>query len=37
MGVRVGWMYAMGWGFAASLGAVSGMMVAPIVFLTPER
>jgi branched-chain amino acid transport system permease protein len=36
MGVRVGWMYAMGWGFAASLGAVSGMMVAPIVFLTPE-
>ena len=36
MGVRVGWMYAMGWGFAASLGAVSGMMIAPIVFLTPE-
>jgi branched-chain amino acid transport system permease protein len=35
MGVRVGWMYAMGWGFAASLGAVSGMMVAPIVFLSP--
>jgi branched-chain amino acid transport system permease protein len=35
MGVRVGWMYAMGWGFAASLGAVSGMMIAPIVFLTP--
>jgi branched-chain amino acid transport system permease protein len=36
MGVRVGWMYAMGWGFAASLGAVSGMMIAPIVFLTPQ-
>jgi branched-chain amino acid transport system permease protein len=35
MGVRVGWMYAMGWGFAAVLGAVSGMMVAPIVFLSP--
>ena len=35
LGVRVGWMYAMGWGFAASLGAVSGMMVAPIVFLSP--
>jgi branched-chain amino acid transport system permease protein len=35
LGVRVGWMYAMGWGFAAVLGAVSGMMVAPIVFLSP--
>jgi branched-chain amino acid transport system permease protein len=35
MGVRVGWMYAMGWGLAASLGAISGMMVAPIVFLSP--
>jgi branched-chain amino acid transport system permease protein len=36
MGVRVGWMYAMGWGFAAMLGAVSGMMVAPILFLDPS-
>lgn len=36
MGVRVGWMYAAGWGFAASLGAVSGMMVAPVVFLNPS-
>jgi branched-chain amino acid transport system permease protein len=35
LGVRVGWMYAMGWGFAAALGAVSGMMVAPIAFLSP--
>ena len=35
LGVRVGWMFAMGWGFAAVLGAVSGMMVAPIVFLSP--
>jgi branched-chain amino acid transport system permease protein len=35
LGVRIGWMYAMGWGFAAVLGAVSGMMVAPIVFLSP--
>jgi branched-chain amino acid transport system permease protein len=35
LGVRVGWMFAMGWGFAAMLGAVSGMMVAPIVFLSP--
>jgi branched-chain amino acid transport system permease protein len=35
LGVRVPWMYALGWGFAAVLGAVSGMMVAPIVFLSP--
>jgi branched-chain amino acid transport system permease protein len=35
LGVRVGWMYALGWGFAAALGAVSGMMVAPVVFLSP--
>jgi branched-chain amino acid transport system permease protein len=36
LGVRVGWMFAGGWGFAAVLGAVSGMMVAPIVFLSPS-
>jgi branched-chain amino acid transport system permease protein len=35
LGVRVGWMLALGWGFAAALGAVSGMLVAPIVFLSP--
>jgi branched-chain amino acid transport system permease protein len=28
-GVRVGWMLALGWGLAASLGAVSGMLAAP--------
>ena len=31
-----GWLLALGWGFAAVLGAVSGMMVAPTVFLTPN-
>ena len=30
MGVRVGWMLALGWGFAAVLGAIAGMMAAPI-------
>ena len=35
MGVPVPWMYALGWGFAAALGAVSGMMVAPILLLSP--
>jgi branched-chain amino acid transport system permease protein len=36
MGVRVGWMLALGWGFAAVLGAVAGMMAAPTVFLDPD-
>src|SRR5919198_206871 len=36
VGVRVGWMLALGWGLSAALGAVSGMMVAPVVFLDPN-
>jgi branched-chain amino acid transport system permease protein len=36
MGVRTSLLLALGWGFAAALGAVSGMMVAPTVFLTPN-
>ena len=36
LGVRVGWMLAIGWGLAAVLGAVAGMMAAPTVFLDPS-
>ena len=36
VGIRVGWMLALGWGLAAMFGAVAGMMVAPIVFLDPN-
>jgi branched-chain amino acid transport system permease protein len=36
LGVRTSWLLALGWGLAAALGAVSGMMVAPTVFLTPN-
>jgi branched-chain amino acid transport system permease protein len=36
VGVRVGWMLALGWGMAAAIGAVAGMMIAPIVFLEPN-
>jgi branched-chain amino acid transport system permease protein len=36
LGVRVSWMLAIGWGLAAVLGAVSGMLVAPVNFLTPN-
>ena len=35
-GIRVGWMLALGWGLAALVGAVAGMMVAPSVFLDPN-
>jgi branched-chain amino acid transport system permease protein len=35
-GIRVGWMLALGWGLAALVGAVAGMMVAPVVFLDPN-
>ena len=36
VGVRVGWMLALGWGLAAVLGAVAGMMAAPSTFLEPN-
>jgi branched-chain amino acid transport system permease protein len=36
LGVRVSWMLALGWGFAAALGAISGMLIAPIDLLTPN-
>ena len=36
VGIRVGWMIALGWGMAASLGAVAGMLIAPVVFLEPN-
>jgi branched-chain amino acid transport system permease protein len=35
-GIRVGWMIALGWGMAAAVGAVAGMMIAPVVFLEPN-
>ena len=36
VGIRVGWMLALGWGLAAAIGAVAGMMIAPIVYLDPN-
>jgi len=35
VGVRVNWMLALGWGLAAVLGAVSGLMTEPTQFLQP--
>jgi len=36
VGVSVGWMLALGWGLAAAIGAVGGILVAPIVYLDPN-
>lgn len=36
VGVRVGAMLAVGWGLAAALGAVAGVLAAPSLFLEPN-
>jgi branched-chain amino acid transport system permease protein len=36
LGVRVSWMLALGWGLAAVLGAVAGMLIAPLDLLSPN-
>lgn len=35
-GIKVGSMLALGWGLAAAIGAVAGMLIAPVVFLDPN-
>lgn len=35
-GIRVGRMLALGWGLAAGIGAVAGMLIAPVVYLDPN-
>jgi len=36
VGVRVSWMLGLGWGLAAVLGAVSGLLAAPTQFVDPN-
>jgi branched-chain amino acid transport system permease protein len=36
VGVRVGWMFALGWGLAAVVGAIAGLLIAPIESLGPN-
>jgi branched-chain amino acid transport system permease protein len=35
-GIPVGLMVGLGWGLAGAIGAVAGMMIAPVVFLDPH-
>lgn len=36
VGISVEWMLSLGWGLAAAIGAVAGMLIAPIVYLEPN-
>ena len=36
VGIRVSWTLALGWGLAAAIGAVAGMLIAPLTFLDPN-
>jgi len=36
LGIRVDRMLAMGWGLAAAIGAIAGILIAPVVFLDPN-
>lgn len=36
VGIRVSWMLAIGWGLAAAIGAIAGIMVAPALYLDPN-
>lgn len=36
VGIRVDLLLALGWGLAAAIGAVAGMMAAPLLYLDPD-
>ncbi len=36
VGINTSWMIALGWGMASAIGAIAGMMIAPVVFLEPN-
>jgi branched-chain amino acid transport system permease protein len=36
VGIRVSFMTALGWGMASAIGAVAGILIAPVVFLEPN-
>jgi branched-chain amino acid transport system permease protein len=36
VGIRAGWMLAIGWGVASAIAAVAAVMIAPLVYLEPN-
>jgi branched-chain amino acid transport system permease protein len=36
VGIRVGRMTGLGWGMASAIGAIAGILIAPVVFLEPN-
>src|SRR4029077_15071961 len=36
VGINTSWMMALGWGMASAIGAVAGILIAPVVFLEPN-
>ena len=36
VGINTSWMIALGWGMAAAIGSIAGMLIAPVVFLEPN-
>jgi branched-chain amino acid transport system permease protein len=36
VGINTAWMIALGWGMASAIGAIAGMLIAPVVFLEPN-
>jgi len=36
VGLRVKWLLALGWGVSAAIGAVAGMLIAPVIYLEPN-
>ncbi|MGN6114096.1 MAG: branched-chain amino acid ABC transporter permease, partial [Nitrobacter sp.] len=36
VGINTSWMIALGWGMASGIGAIAGMLIAPVVFLEPN-
>src|ERR1700748_358490 len=36
VGINTSWMIALGWGMAAGIGRIAGILIAPVVFLEPN-
>lgn len=36
VGINTSWMVALGWGMASAIGAIGGLLIAPVIFLEPN-